>query len=166
MMESRAADLDNTYVPRKDIYADVSACLFKKGFPFNEKDVDIKWHNLIRQYKTDLARKEKSGAYFERTPVFDQMERIIGHRHDIKPKNIAGSGLKRKTNKDEEEDGKTEKKKRGTPDAKRQMMEKLENTLAYFRESDERFRAEREEARKTREEHEERKFPCWLTWSK
>ena len=116
MMESRAADLDNTYVPRKDIYADVSACLFKKGFPFNEKDVDIKWHNLIRQYKTDLARKEKSGAYFERTPVFDQMERIIGHRHDIKPKNIAGSGLKRKTNKDEEkEDGKTQKKEERDP---------------------------------------------------
>ena len=155
MMEGRASDIDNPFVPKKSIYADVSKCLLAKGYPFSDKEVDMKWNNLVRQYKTDLAKKEKSGASFERTPTFDQMERIVGHRHDIKPKNVRGTGLKR--------DGSTadkpnEKKPRAGPDVKRQMLDKLDNTLSYFKAADEQFRAERLEARKKREDQEERRL--------
>ena len=154
LMESRMADLDNPFVQKKDIYDDISKCLFEKGFPFSARDVEIKWVNIMRQYKKDLARKEKSGESFQRTPIFNKMEAIVGHRHDIKPKATMGSGIKRPAIDDKKENKEPPAKKSSPSDYKRQLLDKLDSTLQYFKESD----AKRAEAQKKKEENEERKL--------
>ena len=157
MMEGRMADLDNPFFPNKDIYIDIAKCLQGKGFPFSTKDVEYKWGNMMKQYKGDLAKKEKSGSTFQRTDVFDKMQTMLAHRHDIKPLHTVGSGLKRKPNVDEDKKDEDVKKPRmssPSTDLKKKLLEKIDSTLSYFKESD----AKREAAQKKREENEERKL--------
>ena len=150
------ADYDNPFCQKKDIHVDIAKCLNLRGFPFSAKEVEYKWGNLMRQYKLDLARKDRSGASFQRTPVFDKMQAMLAHRHDIQPVHTIGTGLKRKVDEEEEKPVDVQKKSKMSPstDLRRQLIEKLDNTLKYFKESDER----REEAQRKKEENEAKKL--------
>ena len=88
----------------------------------------------MRTYKNELAKKQKSGASFERTNTFDRMEDMLSNRHDIKPKATFGTGVKRAVGEDSKEEPQFKKRNTNSPTEYRgKRLEKLDSTVQYFK---------------------------------
>ena len=77
---------------KRDVWRKIAASMKQDGYHFMSKQVEQKWCNLLREYKTVIDKKRQTGGKRPEFGFFDHMDLAVGKRHDINPPLRAGNG--------------------------------------------------------------------------
>ena len=67
------------------------------GYKLTQNKIESRWHSLMRTFKECKSNNQKTGKKRKSFDYFMQMDEILGKRRDINSVCIAGSGVKKQT---------------------------------------------------------------------
>ena len=88
-------DLENPLMRKKDIWLKITQKMVKKGYVFTQNKVESKWRSLLLSHKDLIANKNQTGAKRKSFKYFEELDAIVGKRHNINPPVIGGSNIDR-----------------------------------------------------------------------
>ena len=93
LYSQRLSKFEDKTIKRKHLWREVSKVFADKGLRFTTEQCEGKWKGLMRSYKKYLASKNTTGNNAKQFAYSTEMDDLLGHRHDIFPRHLAGNNV-------------------------------------------------------------------------
>ena len=76
---------------KKNVWATITRDMNKAGYNYTQNQIENKWKTLLRSHKAIVDNRKQTGGKRKTFQYFEEIQNIVGKRHDITPPLIVSS---------------------------------------------------------------------------